>query len=166
VGLIANPSANFTRPSDTTQYASGDLVANSTTAGSVTPMSFSTTWWNFRIKRCVLTRSQATATNASFRLHLFSATTTVTNGDNAAFVPATSSAIWLGFLDLPVANAYAFTNIGVNPGYVLDNAGNFAHEIGIALAVPTLYGLIEARAAYTPASAEVFTVNLEIEQAG
>jgi hypothetical protein len=28
-------SASFTRPADTTAYASGDLVANSTTAGSV-----------------------------------------------------------------------------------------------------------------------------------
>ncbi len=166
MGLIANPSANFTRPSDTTAYASGDLVANSTTAGSVTPLSWSTTWWNFRIKRCVLVRSQATATNASFRLHLFSATTTATNGDNGVFAPATSSAIWLGFLDLPVALGYAFTNIGVNLGYVLDNAGNYSHEMGIALAAPTLYGLIEAKAAYTPASAETFTVNLEIEQTG
>jgi hypothetical protein len=33
-------SANFTRPADTTAYASGDLVANSTTAGSVVAMSF------------------------------------------------------------------------------------------------------------------------------
>lgn len=29
------PIVSFTRPADTTAYASGDLVANSTTAGSV-----------------------------------------------------------------------------------------------------------------------------------
>lgn len=34
--LITTLSGSFTRPSDTTAYASGDLVANSTTAGSVT----------------------------------------------------------------------------------------------------------------------------------
>jgi hypothetical protein len=37
--LINTVSATFTRPSDTTAYASGDLVANSTTAGSVTPLT-------------------------------------------------------------------------------------------------------------------------------
>ena len=33
-------TATLTRPADTTAYASGDLVANSTTAGSVTPLTF------------------------------------------------------------------------------------------------------------------------------
>ena len=35
LGDFINSSASFTRPGDTTAYASGDLVANSTTAGSV-----------------------------------------------------------------------------------------------------------------------------------
>jgi hypothetical protein len=37
---VWNPSASFTRPNNTTAYASGQLVANSTTAGSVAPMAF------------------------------------------------------------------------------------------------------------------------------
>lgn len=37
---IGNPSASFTRPSNTTAYASGDLVANSTTTASVVPLSW------------------------------------------------------------------------------------------------------------------------------
>ena len=33
-------SASFARPANTTQYASGDLVANSATAASVAALSF------------------------------------------------------------------------------------------------------------------------------
>src|SRR4051812_8128931 len=39
-GAVATPSASFTRPADVTPYASGDLVADNTTAGSVTPLSW------------------------------------------------------------------------------------------------------------------------------
>ena len=37
---IWNPAASFARPNDTTAYASGDLVANATSAGAVTPLAF------------------------------------------------------------------------------------------------------------------------------
>ena len=40
MSFISIATASFTRPADTTAYASGDLVANSTTAGSVIPMTF------------------------------------------------------------------------------------------------------------------------------
>ena len=40
LGDFFNQSQSFTRPGDTTPYASGDLVANSTTAGSVVPLTF------------------------------------------------------------------------------------------------------------------------------
>jgi len=33
-------SASFTRPANTTAYADGDLVANSATAASVVPLTF------------------------------------------------------------------------------------------------------------------------------
>src|SRR5688572_29350805 len=36
-------SATFNRPADTTAYSIGDLVANNTAAGSVTPLSFTVT---------------------------------------------------------------------------------------------------------------------------
>ena len=40
-GFTARLSASLTRPADTNAYALGDLVADSTTAGAVTPLSFS-----------------------------------------------------------------------------------------------------------------------------
>jgi hypothetical protein len=99
-------SARFTRPSDTTAYASGDLVANSTTAGSVVPMSFPA--WS---------TSQA--------------------------------ASYLGSVDVTVDKAFT------------DGAAGLA-TVEINCGGPNLYGLLEARGAYTPTSAGVFNVTLEI----
>lgn len=39
-GTTRRPSASFVRPSSATTYTAGDVIANSATAGSVTPMEF------------------------------------------------------------------------------------------------------------------------------
>lgn len=169
MGLIVNPVSNLiTRPGDTNAYTSGDLVANNTSAGSVTPFSWSTTWFNIRVKRATLYRNQATITNAAFRLHLFASSPSVDNGDNSAFSPSVgpTAVTDLGFIDLPAAAAFASAAYGFNMGTALSNTVAASYDIGAALAAATLYGLLEARAAYTPASAETFRITLEIEQAG
>jgi len=161
-GRIAVPSANFTRPADVLAYASGDLVANSTVAGSVVPMSFvaaRVSGGSLAIRRARLKKSSASVTAASFRLHLYSTLPTVTNGDNAAWLSPHSGFIGSFDLDLSGANGRVFS----------DSAGMAAppvvgQEINTVAVVQTIFGLLEARAGYTPASAEVFTVVLECEQ--
>ena len=83
LGDFINSSASFTRPGDTTAYASGDLVANSTTAGSVVtpvvPVSRSRrvpSAEQLRVDRIKLLKSTVTTTNASFRVHLYKAAPT------------------------------------------------------------------------------------------
>lgn len=159
-GRIATPSANFTRPSDTTAYASGDLVANSTTAGSVTPLSWTAARvaaGSFMVRRVRLRKSGTSTANASFRVHLYSASPTPANGDNGAW-STDGVANYLGSVDVTVDKAFTDGAQGIGtPG-----AGS---EISVALASgQTIYGLVEARAGYTPASAEVFTVVLECLQ--
>src|ERR1041385_1792793 len=84
-------STTFVRPNDTTAYANGDLVANSTTANSVTPMTFKAPLRGIRLWRVFLFRTSTTVTNAKFRLHLFNDSPTVANGDNGAFSSTVSS---------------------------------------------------------------------------
>lgn len=151
-------SANFTRPADTTAYASGDLVANSTTAGSVVPLSFAAAaraaGKGGKIVGARLAKSNASLTNASFRLHLFTAApTTITNGDNGA-LSTSGVADYIGALDVVVDRAFTDGAFG-RSGAPL--SGNFLEYVG---ATTTLYGLLEARGAYTPASGEVFTVTI------
>ena len=155
---ITNPSATFTRPGDTTAYASGDLVANSTTAGSVVPMSFQL--GNafgigvFRLTRARIIKTNTSPTNANFRLHLYQSSPTPANGDNGAW-STSAAADWLGNID--VTSMLAFTDGCCGTGSTA--AGS---EMFIRLkAGSTVYGLLEAKAAYTPGNAESFTVVLE-----
>lgn len=157
-------SATFTRPADTTAYAAGDLVANSTTAGSVVAMSFTsmvrTAGDCVRLERARLTKTGTSLTNAQFRLHLFEDVPVPSVGDNAAF--QTSNALSTTKV-LNYIGSFSFT---------LDRSGS---DGASGRAVPdttfpittspvsgtTLYGLLEATAAYTPANAEVFVLTLE-----
>ncbi len=151
---ITNP-ASFSRPADTTAYASGDLVANSATAGSVTPLTIANATagagYSASVKRVCLRKSDSSATNASFRVHLFTVSPTVGGGDNAAISIATGSAGYRGSVDVTSMQA------------ITDGAFGFA-SADIAVKNQTLYALLEARGAYTPASGETFYLSLEVAQ--
>lgn len=158
---IRNPAATFTRPADTTAYTSGDLVANSTTAGLVAPMEFQVSRsrdGSLGIIRGRIKKSGTGVTNASFRIHLYSSSPTPTNGDNGAWV--TTNAGYLGFIDVAVDKA--FSDAAQGDGVPI--SASVAAEMAVKLAGTTtkIFGLLEARGAYTPANAEVFTVTLEV----
>lgn len=160
-GAIANPSANFTRPNDTNAYAIGDLVANSTTAGNVAAMAFTVArvaTGSLMIRRLKLHKSGVSVTNAAFRLHLFRAAPgTVTNGDNGA-LSVSGVADYIGAYDVTLDRA--FTDGAAGFGLPVVGA-----EMSIKLASgSTIYGLLEAKAAYTPVAQEVFTVTMDCLQ--
>lgn len=158
--MIFTPFYTFTRPADTTQYAAGDLIANSATAASVVPLSWGLNgggrWGTIRAAR--LYKSNKTVTAASFRLHLFTASPGVpTNGDNGAIVVA-SAADYIGSIAADMSSS----------GFAGGTTGAFQRATAaINFCVPSLtgklFGLIEAVGTYTPASAETFTATLEIE---
>ena len=146
---------SFTRPNDTTAYTAGDLVANNATAGSVVAMS-----WIVRrdaqaynLAGVRLRKSGNTATNASFRLHFYTAVPTVANGDNGALA-ATQTANYVGNVSV--------TLIGGNDG--ASNVAMASPALPFVLTpvsgVRTIYGLIEATGAYTPAAQEVFSTQI------
>jgi hypothetical protein len=160
-------SDNFTRPADTTAYASGDLVANNTTAGSVTPLSWSihrSPSGSIRINRVKIKKSGTSVTNATFRVHLYAIAPTVTNGDNGAW--NSIEAGYLGFVDVVVDKAFSD---GAS-GHGLPILSSLCYQLDVKLpgtsdlaSAKKIYGLVEARGAYTPVSGEVITVALEIE---
>lgn len=151
----------FTRPADTTAYASGDLVANNVTAGSVVPISLAAARVNagiVGIRRVRLKKSGTSVTNATFRVHLFGALPVPAVGDNTA-ISTTGAGAYLGACD--IASMQAFTDGAV--GVAVPLVG--VDIMGAAGAgVKTLYALLEARGAYTPASAETFTLTAEVLQ--
>lgn len=154
-------SANFTRPNDTTAYASGDLVANNTTAGSVAAMSLAVARNNdyvARLRRVRLLKSNATITNAQFRVHFYrTSPLPPSNGDNGAWL--TPHATWLGSIDVTIDKAFTDGSRGVASVPV-----NSEILLQPGSGLQTVFALLEARAAYTPAANEVFTLECEVEQ--
>lgn len=158
-GITANVAGAFNRPANTTAYDVGDLVADSTVAGAVNPISLSivrVAGGSGIIRRVRLRKSGTSLANAAFRVHLFDSVPTVTNGDNSAFVPS-NVAGYLGSADVTMTQAFSDGAWGSSDAGFID--------LNVQIDAGTLaYALIEARAAYTPVSAETYTVSLEVLQ--
>lgn len=153
------PFATMTKVSGTTAYDANDLIANSATAGSVTPLSWATNGVGTagHISRVRVAKSSNVATQASFRIHLFSASPVVNNGDNGAFSITTAQYY--------IASVAADMTTGGFAGtaYLWKS---FEITNGAVFKLPALnsriYGLIQAIGTYTPTSSEVFEITLEI----
>ena len=157
-GFGAIASASFVRPADVTAYASGDLVANSTVAGGVVAVELAGAVREAggvsRVERVRLRKSGTSITNASFRVHLYAAAPVPVNGDNGAL--STPIADYIGAFDVTMDRAFSDGATGTGLP-VSGGAMTFTIPAGT-----TLYALVEARAAYTPASGETFTVIAEL----
>lgn len=148
--------ATFTRPSNTTAYAPGDLVANSVTNTAVTALSL--TWGGSisgSLRRLILRTSNATITNGNFHAWLFGADPSgaVTNGDNDPIAGLNLTTYKL-ITPAPINLYAAMTGVG---GY-----GEATYDRDLIQLPQTVYALLEARAAYTPASAETFSMQAEL----
>lgn len=158
-GNIQTVDAEFTRPSDTTAYAAGDVICNSTSAPTI--LEFSVGQRNGAtgvILRGTLIDSASEATALSAELWLFDTTITMDN-DNAAFTPTDAEMKTL-------VGVLSFTSRKV--GTASDNCEFRSDESNIPFACTSgtrkLYGVLVARNAYTPVSGEVFTVRLKVLQ--
>lgn len=160
--IISAPA--FTRPNDTTGYADKDLVANSTSNAAVVALAFQVEAKGGGVGRIVgarIQKSTNSVTNAAFRLHLFTETPTfVSAGDNSALssVVVGIAKGYLGYVDITAMTGLSDVAWGTG---AVDSSRLIMPYVTQAL---TLYGFLEAKAAYTPGAQEVFTVSLLIEQ--
>lgn len=95
-GTVTNPSSTITLPAATTLYGANTLVANSATAGSVVNPFFTipNTAGGAAIPRIRLSTNDTVATGwpqALMQIDLWTTTPTWTNGDRAAWLPATGA---------------------------------------------------------------------------
>lgn len=151
-GIAWASSTSFTRPADTTAYASGDLVANNVTAGSVVPVSLTLlrVTSTFGVIGAKIHKTGTSTTNASFRVHLYTTSPVPSNGDNGVWL-TTKFDTYVGSVDVTVDKVFADGATGI---------GTATEIVGKLPTGTILYALLEARGAYTPASAEVFTVEV------
>jgi hypothetical protein len=161
--IYKKASASFTRPADTTAYAANDLVANSTTAGSVVPIKLPMGKGGFAIHMIQLTKTDETdVANADFDVNFYATVNAPVSaaGDNAAWsIASVPVSGYLGEWDLPTMTAASDEaqtilrtgDTGMLSPIVGYNPGSY------------LYAFLQADGAYSPASAEVFTLTVYYE---
>ncbi|MGE5512369.1 MAG: hypothetical protein ACM31O_14070 [Bacteroidota bacterium] len=162
-GVIANPASTLTRPANTTPYTANDLIANNTTAGSITVPSFTAARvaaGSFLMRRFRLyTNKTSGMAGIVLRVEFWSAAPTFTNGDNGAYAVATGAANWLGAADV------VLTQVG--DGAYGVGVPDIGGDIGVKLASgQTVYWsmLVTNSGGFTPASSQTFTLVPEIVQ--
>ena len=161
---ISRPvQATFTRPSNATLYTVGDVVGPVTTPANMTfDPCVQQPGWGGRITGAILHKSDHDLTGADFDLNIFH-TAPVAIADNSEWLA--TDAEMLNFVGLAVFLAADGTAVGGASA-----TGNFWQKTNLditfacASGSTSLYGVLVARGAYTPASAEVIAVTLLIER--
>jgi hypothetical protein len=151
------PGVTFTRPADTTAYSANDVVGPAVAALLSFAGAFRLVAGSAYIVKAKLKTNQQ-ANVAQFRLHLYNAAPTVV-ADNVQFpILFADEAKHLGFIDFPAMQT---------EGNLSDSA--FALWTGqisalAAAADTTIYGVLETKTAFTPASGQQFAVRLSLDQ--
>lgn len=165
INIVQAASATIARPGDTTSYTSGDLIANSVTAGSVNALQFTTmarvSGGGGEITGVTIQKSTNVVTNVAIRVHLFTTIPTFTSaGDNSALstVVVASAKGYLGYVD--VSTFVGFSDVAWGSGAPDNSRGSIA----FAATAQIIYGICEARGAFAPGNAEVFTISLAARQ--
>jgi hypothetical protein len=153
---IVTCTTSFTRPSDTTAYAVGDAISDSTSAPTSGGFTFTSaasgTGKSGIITDLIVTSSAAGALNGEIQIF----DTAVTNiNDNSAYA---------------ISDSEVQTLIGSIPFTLIATGNNASCTVsGVGLGFTTvgnanLRFLVRVMAAYTPVSAEVFTFRLKVLQ--
>ena len=147
-------------PASNAAYAVGDLVANSATAGSVSPLAFAIA--RAVDKPVVIPRVRLKTTDGAFagatvRLHVFENAPTLTVGDNGVFSGGCTESKYLGYCDILLDRHFSDGEKGFG-----------VWAVGAcAVAVPgtgaqSLYGLLETRTAIaSPGLSQTWTAVVE-----
>lgn len=156
-GLFAAVGGTLVRPSNTTAYASGKIIAQSTVAGSCSAILIAASRANDAtgmIRRLRLKVNDAAWVAATVRVHLFKDAPTFTNGDGGNFAAGLTESNYLGYLDVlldqsfsdPFAKGFASGEINYEP----------------SLGTPNIFAVFEARSAVTPAASKTFSLTAEV----
>lgn len=146
--MISVPAKSaITRPADVTAYAAGDLIANSTTVGSVTPFSWTGATLTGSGGSGIITDLIVDVGGSNVllgRAHFFRAAPTVTNGDNGALLITSWDAdAYIGYIDFA-------TDMSLNGGQAAYASSSVTYSLPSG---DTIFGLLEARGTWTPPNA-------------
>lgn len=148
----------FTRPSDTTQYAAGDVIGP-IAGGSL--IVFTGVPYSGYIVGATLIDSVNAATTLQSELWIWDLSPGPMQADNAAFVPEDlAQRRWVTTIPFSGYSVGGATDGSASSTcYAVDN-----WNAGYVATMGTLHCLLVARNAYTPAALETFTIRLRIQR--
>jgi len=150
------------RAANTTAYAAGDVVENSTASGFTFATAARGNAMGGQINHAMLFSSHSNGTPLDGELWVMD-TLMALDVDNLAFTPTDAEMRnMVGVIPFATGNGF----VGTAAGNVLIPASRtfLPMRFVTATADDALYGVLVARNAYVPASAEVITLKLFIEQ--
>ena len=155
-------TASFARPGagDVTAYAVNDAVANSTSAPVILTFANAAraNGGSGYIVKAELCTDQAACT-AAFRLHLFTTSVTPVN-DNAAYLSQwVNRAVRVGHLDFLTVSQ---EGTGSTSAFCLWSGAPLLYVCDAA--DTALYGLLETKSVFTPASGQNFSIKLGVDK--
>ena len=151
---IREVSDSFIRPDDADIYADNDLVANSTSAGSVVPLTFNLGYNGSHIVSIRIEKTDSDISGADFSINFFGSSPTPALGDNGAFSTNVSDKIAVVDVGQMIA--------GSDDDFVIINMGDTGFLSGLYTSFDNVYALLEANDTYTPLAVETFTVTLTV----
>lgn len=158
-GMGRTIKQSFTRPADTTAYAAGDVVCNSTSAPVIMQFNVASKEAGALgiIQQAILIDSESVATKPDLELWLFDTTITMDN-DNAAFTPTDAELLTLVGVIPFLTSTF---KVGTASGNSICQVDNLGIPFNTLVGDNTLYGVLVVRNAYVPVSGETFTVRLK-----
>lgn len=151
-----------------TTYAAGNLIANSSLAASVTPLTFNV-GSNFKLNSVTVSSNSTVILGAKWKVHLYGSSPTAINGDGGAWLTTNSNYIDYVTVDASV-NTFSSTGTSVagtsGTGVYVNNT--LASSIPCSLPLPynTVYALMTAVSSYISLSstgAQTWNVTLNGE---
>lgn len=161
-GYVANPTSGvLTRPADTNAYAANDLIASSTTAGSVVVPTVTiarVAGGSGTIPKLTLFSNHTTGLSGiSVAVRLWRAAPTYTNGDNGAYAVATGAANFIAKF------TGTFEQFGDGAVAVLEPSVGAVVALKLASGLTVAWDL-QALAGFTPQSGKTFTLVPQVLQ--
>jgi hypothetical protein len=151
---LVKVSTSVTRPSDTTQYAVGDAVTNSTSSPAVFELDLGTAGavaaQAIEIRKLAVVSSAKQSVLPFLNVFLSNATFTATNDNSALDIADATQEAGGAWINCDIQN-YTASNSRV--AYL-----GAAQPMVLAAADTKLYGTLQSANTYTPVSGEKFTV--------
>lgn len=162
-GAQITASGNFTRPANTTAYSSGQIIAESVTAGSCNPISLAVARAidsTGAIRRVYLRVNDTAWLNATVRVHLFRSAVTFAAGDGGTLAGNLTESGYLGYCDVTLDRQFSNPFVAGHGVPAIGGEINFLPTSG----AQTVFAVLEARSAVTPTASKVFTLSAEVYQ--